>query len=71
MSPPCSQQPSEKIEILSTPPFLKIWPKAQPLSAERSGGEVYTMGGAKNSLILRGVHFSACKLLMLPYLISF
>ena len=71
MSPPCSQQPSEKIEILSTPPFLKIWSKAQPLSPERGGGEVHTIGGAKNSLILRGVHFSACKLLMLPYLIAF
>ena len=65
MSPPCSQQPCQHL------PLLKIWSKVQPLSPERGGGEVHTIGGAKNSLILRGVHFSACKLLMLPYLISF
>ena len=37
-----SQQPPLTIEILSTPPFLNIWQKAQPTS--RNGGErMHTM----------------------------
>ena len=29
-SPPLSQQPPLKVEVLSSPPFLKIWLEVQP-----------------------------------------
>ena len=37
---PLSQQPPLKVEVLSSPPFLKIWLEAQapPPTAERFGG---------------------------------
>ena len=40
-SPPLSQQPPLKVEVLSSPPFLKIWLEAQPPPAERQGDAYY------------------------------
>ena len=36
--PPLSQQPPLKVEVLSNPPFLKIWLEAQPPLQKKKGG---------------------------------
>ena len=39
LKPPCSQQPPLKVEVLSSPPFLKIWFTSPPTPPPAERGE--------------------------------
>ena len=52
-SPPLSQQPPLKVEVLSSTPFLKIWLQAQPPALQKGAG---------------GAHYDNSRLPKKPYL---
>ena len=41
--PPLSQQPPLKVEVLSSPSFLKIWLEVQPSPPQQKGEGVHTI----------------------------
>ena len=53
-SPPVCPQPPLKVEVLSNPPFLKIWSEVQsPPPQQKTGGGGEEEGGAHYGLIIR------------------